>query len=553
MTRRQGGQTASATGAGWGELAHGRWDAARALFEQALADDPSARALEGLSWAAWWLDDEPAVFDARERAYRRYREEGDPESAARMAAWLAADALDFHGASTVAAGWLRRAHRLLDPLDPSPAHGWLAFFEGYLAEGGDEAVELGSRTAELGRTFGVPDLEMLGLALMGSALVAGGRMAEGMQCLDEATAAALAGEASVPISGAWACCFLVSTCIAVRDFERAAEWCERIESFAERYGSRYMLAFCRSEYGAVHLWRGRWREAAALLEASAEDYARSRPALATPVLVLRAELERRLGRRSEAERLLADAQTPSAALVHARLALDRGDAGTASELVDRQLRHLGSAGLARAAPLELAVQARIADGEPDHAAEAAQDLRALELSVGTAALRAAADLAEGRVAAARGDTEPARRLLEDAVDAFERTGAPYEASLARLALAPLLLASGRRDAAEREAGLAAGRLRELGAETELRRAEALVDACHRKASSPPLVTPREHDVLRLLAEGLTNREIARRLVVSEHTVHRHVTNILRKLELPSRAAAAAYAVRAELLEPSDPG
>jgi len=553
VTPSPGQQAASATDAGWTELAHGRWAAARELLEQAVADAPSPKAFEGLSWAAWWLDDEPAVFEAREQAYGLYREGGDAESAARMAAWLAADALDFHGASAVAAGWLQRARRLLEPLDPSPAHGWLAFFEGYLASG-DEAAELGSRAAELGRTTGVPDLEMLGLALMGSALVAGGRTAEGMRCLDEATATALGGEASIPISGAWACCFLVSTCVAVRDFERAAEWCERIEAFAERYGSRYMLAFCRAEYGAVHLWRGRWREAAAFLDASAQDYVRSRPALAPPVLVQRAELERRLGRRAEAERLLDEAGTPAAALVHARLALDRGDVTTASALVDRDLRRLGSTGrLTRASALELAVQARIADGEPDRAAEAAQELRALDRSVGTAALRAAADLAEGRLAAARGEHETARTLLEDAVDALDRAGAPYEASQARLELVPTLVACGGSAAAEREAGLAADRLRELGAARELLLAERLLASMRRASEPVPDVTPREQDVLRLLAEGLTNREIARRLVVSEHTVHRHVTNILRKLELPSRAAAAAYAVRAGLLEASDSG
>jgi hypothetical protein len=152
--------------AGWAALREGRWLHARACFEQRA--DPEA--LEGLSWAAWWLDDRAAVFDARERAYHGYRAAGDPAGAARMATWLASDELDFHGAVAVAGGWLARGHRLLAPLAQGPDHGWLAFLDGYLAHGaGDtaQAAELGRRTAELGRRFAVGDLEMLGLALEG--------------------------------------------------------------------------------------------------------------------------------------------------------------------------------------------------------------------------------------------------------------------------------------------------------------------------------------------------------------------------------------------------
>ena len=253
---------------------------ARALFEQAVSADETPEAFEGLSWAAWWLDDAEAVFAARERAFRLYETAGDAADAARMATWLASDQLDFHGAFAVAAGWLGRAHRLLEPLEPRAEHGWLAFLEGYMAHAGEEtakAAEFGRRSAELGRRFDVPDLEMLGLALEGATLVARAQVEEGMRCLDEATVTALQGEATVPISGAWACCFLVTACTAVRDYERAFEWCDRIAEFAERYGSRYMLAFCRAEYGAVHLWRGRWKEAEAMLEASIDDFARSRP------------------------------------------------------------------------------------------------------------------------------------------------------------------------------------------------------------------------------------------------------------------------------------
>src|ERR671930_897304 len=187
--------------AGWTALRDGEWNAARAAFEGALTEEETPQAFEGLSWAAWWLDDADAVFGARESAYRLYKKRGERGAAARMATWLAADHLDFHGAAPVAAGWLQRAHRLLDSLDPGPDHGWLAFHDGYIAHvGGDagRAQELAVIAAETGRRFDVPDLEMLGLALEGAALVACAHVEEGMSRLDEATATALEGEASIP-------------------------------------------------------------------------------------------------------------------------------------------------------------------------------------------------------------------------------------------------------------------------------------------------------------------------------------------------------------------
>jgi LuxR family transcriptional regulator, maltose regulon positive regulatory protein len=513
---------------GWGELRAGRWEAARAAF---AAAGETADALEGLSWAAWWLDDSATVFDARERAYRLYRDQGDAAGAARMATWLAADELDFHGAAAVASGWLQRAHRLLEGLEQGPEHGWLAFHEGYAAHaGGDRARarELGSHAAELGRRFGVPDLEMLGLALEGAALVADARIVEGMRCLDEATAAAVAGEATIPISSAWACCFLVSACTAVHDFERAAEWCDRIEAFARRYGSRYMLGFCRAEYGAVHLWRGRWEEAESLLEEAVEALARSRPPYAAAPLAGLAELRRRQGRPEEAAELLGRAGGSSGAqLCRARLALDAGDPRTAIELLERLQPGRGPT---RAPILEVLARALIARSELERAASAAAELRDLEGLVGTAPLRAAADLVDGMLAAATGDHERARALLQDAVEGYERSGAPYEAAQARVELAATLATLGRDERAAGEAAAAVRALRELGA----------------VRGEPGGVTPREREVLSLLAEGLTNRQIAERLVLSEHTVHRHVANILRKLDLPSRAAAAAHAARAGL-------
>jgi DNA-binding NarL/FixJ family response regulator len=517
---------------GWTELRAGRWDSARDAF---AAAEETASSLEGLSWAAWWLDDADGVFDARERAYRRYRRDGDDAGAARMATWLAADELDFHAAAAVASGWLRRARRLLEPLAPGPEHGWLSFHEGYIAyKRGERAAArtLAAQAAELGRRFGVADLEMLGLALEGASLVADAQIDEGMRRLDEATATALADEATIPISRAWTCCFLVSACTAVHDFERAAEWCDRIAEFADRYGSRYMLGFCRAEYGAVQLWRGRWAEAESLFEESIAAYARSRPPYAPGPLAALAELRRRQGRAGAAAALLDRAgSTRSAQLCRARLALDAGDLRTAVELLERLI--VPGDGPGDAPVLELLVRALAASGRPDDATAALAELRELGRRIDTAPLLAAADLADGVLAAAAGEHERARRLLENAVEGFERSGAPYEAAQARLALAETLLALGRDERAAREENAARAALGALNAQSADQRG----------------VTPREREVLALLAKGLTNRQIAQRLVLSEHTVHRHVTNILRKLDLPSRTAAAAEAVRSGLLDP----
>ena len=537
---------AAPAGSGWTALAEGRWTSARDAFARDLVLERTPEALEGMSWAAWWLDDVEVVFRAREEAFRLYKERGDAAGAARMATWLAADQLDFRGAASVANGWLRRARRLLEESAPGPEHGWLSFHEGYIAYGRGRtasALELAVEAAEVGRRFAVPDLEMLGLSLRGLILVVCGEVEAGMGCLDEATATALEGGATVPISGAWTCCFLVTACEAVRDYPRAVEWCDRIEEFSERYGSSYMLGFCRAHYAAVHLWRGDWEAAEAELLRAHDAYAGSRPAAIGGVRVALAELRRRQGRWEEAESLLGEAQGRSALLCMAHLALDRGDPARARRLAERALRRVPETNeIERAGPLELLLRVSCRTGALADASGFLDELREIERMVRTRPLAAAVQLGAGRLAAASGDHDGAVRHFEDALDCFQECGAPFEAGTTRVETAVSLLALDRRVAAERELETARTTLLELGAEAAARNAQQARDLCSPGPAEPTL-TPRERDVARLLAEGLTNREIARRLVVSEHTVHRHVTNILRKLELPSRAAAAAYAVQ----------
>lgn len=560
MDSGSGGSTAALLEAGRDALSRGAWDEARGSFKAALRDRETPEALEGLSWAVWWLNDADAVFPSRESAFLRYREAGDVRGAARMAVWLAADHLDFRGEVAVANGWRERARRLLDGLDEAPEHGWLAILEGALAlEMDDDPVtgrERGAQAAQLGARLGVIDLEMVGLAVEGLALVTEGRVQEGMRRLDEAVTAAVAGELQDVVSVMWAACYVIYACERVRDYDREAQWCRRIEELAARLRIRQLLGECRTHYGGVLTWHGSWREAEEQLARAAEDFAVSRPLAAAESFARLAELRRRQGRLDDAGRLLDEVEGhPLATLAGAHLALDRGEAERAADLAQRSLRHLRNADrTGRATWLEVLAHASAAVGDHAAATAAVDELQAIAVAVGTDALRAAAWFTEGVVAAASGDHEAARRRLEDATELYRRCDAPFETALSRIWLARSLHATGRIDAAVEETRRAARALKRLGAAREAARAESLLSELSGQAPTKrrldarsARLTPRQLDVLALVAEGLSDREVARRLGLSEHTVHRHVANILARVGVPSRAAAVARAKELELL------
>jgi DNA-binding CsgD family transcriptional regulator len=542
---------------GWAALSDGDWKRARAAFEDSLAERETPEALEGIGWACSMLNENRETFDARERAYRLYLDRGDRGSAARIAAWLAADSLLCRGEPAVANGWLQRAHSLIDELEPGVDHGWLAIHEGHIALALDEdtatAKRLGERAVELGRTFGAPELEMLGLGLAGRALVSEGALDEGMRRLDEATTVALAGEAKLLYCVAWACCYLVSACERVRDYDRAAQWCTRVGEFCEQHDI-FLLNTCRAHYASVLSWQGQWDEAEDQLNAALEGLQVSRPPMVGDALARLGELRRRQGRFGEAEDLFARSSTHSLTLLGlAAISLDRDQPSEAAELADRYLRRFPDLGrVERSAGLELAIRAFAGMAEWDRTTEALRELREIAERTRTRPLLAAASSAEGAVAAARGDHDQARRSYEDALDLLAECDARFEAARVRLDLAVILDTVGRPDRARRELKAALADFQEMGASGESARALRLLEQLGTRPVSPasqvadtPLgvLSRRELEVLGLVAEGLTNHDIADRLVLSEHTVNRHVANILRKLGLPSRAAAASLAGR----------
>lgn len=547
---------------GYDALARGAWADARVAFTAALERTESPEALEGLGLAAWWLDDVTTTFDARRRAFRRYRASGDRRGAARVATALGWDHL-LAGDHAVCRGWLQRAHRLVDDLGPGSEAGWLAIFDAHLALNVDhdaQAAERASvRAASLGRDLGEVDLEMLGLAYQGLTLVTRGAVGDGMKLLDEATAAALSGEITDPDAAATCCCALISACELVYDYPRAAEWCHRLREMAEGWSYRLMLSACRTLYAGVLVWRGRWVEAEAELLTALRSLEASRPGEAAETVLRLAQLRCRQGRFEEAAALFArteesplQMQGSTPALEgRAELMLEQGQARAAGDLAERYLRAVGpDSRMDRAGGLELLARARALTGDLADAQGAASELTELAGRVATEPIQGAACMSAGAVAAAHGNAEAARRRFEDAADHYQRSGGVFHAARARLELSRTLTVLGRDAEAVTEARAAYRVFRELGAvHAAAGAAAALRELGTAAADTVELggshLTPREVEVLRLLVRGLSNQRIAEELFLSVRTVERHVCNIYDKLGMAggaARAGATAFAL-----------
>ena len=393
---------------------------------------------------------------------------GDPDTAARLAVQLGYDAYAFRGVAE-AVGWGERAAMLVEGRAPSVASAYVPFVRAYMALLAQHdpltAISSASEAVRIAKEVGAVDVEVLSVALGGLALVASGRVAEGMARLDAAAAAAVGGEMTDADSIETVCCFVIDACKRVRDLERANEWCLRVREIAHRFGDRQMFTVCRVHYADVLLWRGDLADAEAELEAAVAELGLLRPGRDADAIVRLAELRRRQGRTSESAALLERATTHRMhALVEGALALERGDAASACEAADRFLRRVGATDrFERVAGLELQVRASLAAGDSATAAKAAAGLEALAETGVNPALRAAALLARARVAAAASDAAAAARLAEDAADLFDLAGARYDAALARGELAQCLRQAGEERRAQRAEIAAADALVALGA------------------------------------------------------------------------------------------
>lgn len=529
-------------------LEEGRWEEARAAFEGALADEETAEALEGLAEALWWLCEARSSVGYRERAYVKFRQAGDVLRACMAAVELSIGYLVNLGNEAASRGWLARAERVMRGTEPNPMQGWLWEMQGFLSADPARSRELFGRALEFARGSADVDLELVALSDLGLALVVAGSADEGMTMLDEAMAGTLGGEYGRLDTVVFASCNMLSACNLVGDLERASQWCRVADDFMRRYSSPFLFAHCRAHYGSLLVAKGHWARAEGELQAALKMSEDAGPGSRAEALGRLADLRFRQGRLEEAEALLAVFEDSApAGIAAAELRLARGEPEVAVALTERRLKQLGEEHIEAAQALAMLVEAHIACGDVEAAADAAARLDACAEAQGRAHAGALATLASAHLSAARGRADDAIERLERALDEFSRVDLPFETARVRLELAGAL-AESRPELAVAEARSALTAFEQLGAATDADAAASLLRSLGVTARTGPKrvssLTQREQEVLGLVGLGLSNPEIAERLFISRKTAAHHVSNLLAKLGLRNRAEAVAYAARA---------
>ena len=473
--------------------------------------------------------------------------DGELARAARTALWLSREYALAFGNDAVASGWLARAERLLRDVAPGAEQGWLDLARSERTQDSAESAKLASQALDVALGARDPDLELRALAQLGLAEVQLGSVDEGLAHLDEAMAAVTSGEPSSLETFADVCCTLMLACERAGDAKRPQQWSNVLEAFVRSHDHVTLLAFCRTCCADVYAANGRIDAAEDELVAAVRELTEAgQRSRCVPPAARLAEIRVLQGRIDEAEQLLSGYETdPDAIRAVVATCLARGELRTAEAIVARRLDEIGRENLLAVPLLEQLVQIRLADDRVEEAHDAAEALAEIAGSSGRERVEAAAALARGRVARAAGEAD-AVNALQQAVNGFARLGLRLEVAQARLELAHALVGQSPAGAIE-TARHARNELEALGALRDADAAAALMRSLGARGRAGPRslgsLSRREVEVLRLLGEGQSNREIAARLFISPKTAEHHVSRVYRKLGLKSRAEAAAYAVR----------
>jgi DNA-binding NarL/FixJ family response regulator len=508
--------------------------------------------LSGLAEALWWLGEIQESLECWERAYTEFRRRPEPAQAASVAIQLAVLYDANLGNHAAAAGWVARAARLVDEHTLEPLRGWVLIARATDAADPGQHEALARQAHQLGRASGDRHLELCALTQIGVALIDQGRITEGVTFHDEAMAGALAGEGELD-TVVFTACEMMDSYSNCAQYQRMAQWIRAADRFVERYGCPYLNASCRTHYGGVLFATGEWTRSEEELHAALRLSENSLPAVQAKALAHLAELRLAQGRVEEAERLMAgfedyDASAPVCTRIH----LLRGKFALAAATAGRWLDVIGENRLRSAPLLELLGEAEIGQTQIESATGRGRTLTEMGSALDCQVMLARGERLQGRALATVSDSA-AMQHLDAALHAFVRLQMPFEAARTRLLLARALDKL-EPEVAEVEARAALAVFENLGAVTDAQSTSALLEKIETrtsqrtgKATDAAGLTPREVEVLRLVAQGLGDKEIATRLVLSRHTVHRHIHSILTKLDCQSRTAAAAYAVRHGLL------
>ena len=533
----------------------GAWGDARSLLAAADREAPlGGEDLERLATSAFLIGREEEFDRSLERAHRSYQDAGDRPRAARCAFWIGFRLL-LRGEAGPASGWLARGRRLLEDEERETVEaGYLLLpvIEGHMGAGDwEQALEMARNVAGIGTRFGDPDLAAAARHVEGRALLGMGSVEEGLALLDEAMVAVTAGELS-PIMTGLVYCSVIGCCQRVHALGRAREWTAALERWCD--DQRQLVAFtstCLVHRAEILQLHGSWGEALAEARRARERHADgldARPPAAAftqeaEVLRLRGELDAAEEAYGNASRAGAEPQ-PGLAL----LWLARGRADAAAAAIGAALDATTDP-LDRARLLPAQVEILLAARDPAGARLSCEELESLAERFDIAVFQATAAQARGALALAEGRPRDALIDLRNAWRQWQGLEVPYEAARARELIGLACRALGDGDGGRLELEAARAAYADLGAEPDRERVEALL---HPRAVPPTLgLTGRELEVLRLVAAGGSNKGIADALSLSVKTIERHVSNILAKLDVPSRAAATAWAYEHEVVHPAE--
>lgn len=519
------------------------YDALSDLDRSALDADDFAR----LSMTAYLLGRKNDCIQAMQRAYQAHLDRGETLAAVRCGFWLAMVLLTS-GETAVGGGWVGRCQRLLEDVPGDVVErGYVlihVMFRHIFSDEFEQAFQLSVEVVDYGRRFGEPDLVANGLNAQGRMLLYSGRVPDGMALLDEAMVGISTGEVS-PIFAGQIYCSMIEACQEISDYGRVAEWTSALTGWIDAQpGLVPFTGQCAVHRGQILRVRSAFRQAIEEFELATQRYAAANdPAPAGLAMGECGEVLRIVGDLPAAEAAYERATgfgfeaQPGLAL----LWLARGRTAAAVGAVHRLLAEPRDP-VHRSQLLPGAVEVLLAAGEVDQATALADELVGIAEAFGCAALRAKAEHARGSTLLAGGDAGAALLALRKSMQAWQALSAPYEAARSRVLMGQALRELGDDESAASELAAARRTFQDLGAGPAEQEVSRLIAPTH-----PAGLTEREVEVLRLVASGRSNPQIAATLVLSEKTVARHLSNIFAKIDVTSRTAAAAYAFENRLV------